>query len=696
MSRITKRDEAYWERYRTTPKAFASPNILRAMWAGTSHGTRLAQLSWITSARVAASGKSEAQRFERALLRRLSPVDDGMVFRPVRAIAIESSAGTTDLGQLMMSMGFFLVLAGAGLAGMLIRLSAQQRAAQMGLMLASGFTARTTALVIFAEGAVLAAAGTVLGVPAGIAYAAGVMQALRSWWMSALGASQLWLHVNAGSLVTGAICGLAVGSVSAGWAALGMRKLSALRLLSGWQSTGITGDSKRSSSLIAVVLAAVAAAAAAAGAVGIASPETIFFVSGALFLLAGLAAANAVMGRMVDRRMVEPSLRGLAIRNAAANRARSVTVIGLLACAAFIIVAVAANTRDFSRMDYTRRDCGTGGFALRAISSMPIHYDFGTPKGRANLGFGPEDERLFDGVRVVSFLMNSGDDISCLNPARVVNSRVLGVGAAMARRGGFRVVTRKPTPNSWAVLDYSDSAAVPVFGDSDSVTWNLHSGLGQFYSIPAADGHPLNLRFEGLIPGSIFASELLMSERNFRKAFPEMTEARYFLVDVPKGREEAVAGSLRRNLGRLGLDVRTTRDVLNQFIGVQNTYLSMFLALGGLGVILGTFGLVAVILRAALERRGEFALMMAQGFTRRELARLLAAEHAGLLVSGLGLGTAAALVAVYPEMASVSARVDWISMLGALFGILVVGLAACALAADRVARGVLIDALRGE
>ena len=156
-----------------------------------------------------------------------------------------------------------------------------------------------------------------------------------------------------------------------------------------------------------------------------------------------------------------------------------------------------------------------------------------------------------------------------------------------------------------------------------------------------------------------------------------------------------MARSLRQNLGRLGLDVRTTREVLNEFTGVQNTYLSMFLALGGLGVILGTFGLVAAVLRAALERRGEFALMIAQGFTRRSLAALLLVENAGLLITGLALGTVSALVAVAPEMASVNSRINWTAMAGVLVGILTVGFIACNAAATSVAGGVLIDALRG-
>ena len=59
--------------------------------------------------------------------------------------------------------------------------------------------------------------------------------------------------------------------------------------------------------------------------------------------------------------------------------------------------------------------------------------------------------------------------------------------------------------------------------------------------------------------------------------------------------------------GSRDLEVRETREVLQAVAGVQNTYLSAFAALGGLGLLLGTVGLAAALLRAAVERRRELA-----------------------------------------------------------------------------------------
>ena len=119
---------------------------------------------------------------------------------------------------------------------------------------------------------------------------------------------------------------------------------------------------------------------------------------------------------------------------------------------------------------------------MRAVSSVPIHYDFGTPEGRKKLGFDTKDEPTFAGVNVYDFLMSSGDDVSCLNIAKPVAPRMLGVSRKMMERDGFRVKTleRLPAQKAWALLDQSaKDSPVPVFADADSAMWILHSGLGK-------------------------------------------------------------------------------------------------------------------------------------------------------------------------------------------------------------------------
>ena len=647
-----------------------------------------------------ASVARAARDFPGALQQALSPAQAGLLFRPVRRLAIASAMGTTDFGQLFLAMSIFLVLAAAGLAGMLMRLLADRRAAAAGIMLGCGCSPRLVARAIAGEGVILAFGGALLGTPLSLIYTYAIIGLLTTRWSGAVGAATLWPHITGQSLLIGAVSGLVIGIASVLWGTRQLGRAPVLRLLAGWQGADLR-PLKRSSARPAGLFTAFLLLAAVLLALSLGwrviSAEAAFFGSGAALLVAGLLGGNLLLLRTGKLRGV-PTLAKWAVRNAGANRGRSLLIIGLLASAAFILVTVAANTRDDSHADFSRRDTGTGGFALRALASLPMPVDFGSPGGRQRLGFPAEDEAIFHDVRVMPLLVSPGDDISCLNLARPTALRLFGVPPAMVSRGGFRVLTAgKASGNPWTLLQQPlADGAIPAFADADSAEWTLHAGLGESYRMPGPDGAPITVRFVGLLPGSIFAGEVLIAEAPFRRIYPTITAPRAFLIDAPRGQAGAVTDALREQMGDLGLEVRGTREVLNSFLRVQNTYLSTFLALGGLGLLLGTLGMVMVLLRSALERRGEMALLLAMGFRRGQVAGLLALEHAALLTAGLLCGTLSALVAVTPQLASAATRVQWGTLLGLLAGIFVTGVLACVIAGWAGVRGGLLAALREE
>src|SRR5947209_17970054 len=99
-----------------------------------------------------------------------------------------------------------------------------------------------------------------------------------------------------------------------------------------------------------------------------------------------------------------------------------------------------------------------------------------------------------------------------------------------------------------------------------------------------------------------------------------------------------------------GLEAMSAAAKLEAYLAVENTYLSTFQLLGGLGLVLGALGLAVVLLRSVWERRGELALLRALGFRHSALGRLVLAENAFLLAVGLGAGTIAALLSVAPHV----------------------------------------------
>jgi ABC-type antimicrobial peptide transport system permease subunit len=238
---------------------------------------------------------------------------------------------------------------------------------------------------------------------------------------------------------------------------------------------------------------------------------------------------------------------------------------------------------------------------------------------------------------------------------------------------------------------------VPVVMDANTAAYSLHlSGVGATYEIPDGRGGRLTLKIVGLLKNSLFQGDLLIGEKSFLARFPDTSGYRFFLIDAPAEEQPAIETALESTLGDFGFDVVPTARRLSELMAVQNTYLSTFQSLGGLGLLLGTFGLAVVQLRNVLERRGELALLRAAGFRRSMLAEIVMLENAWLLAGGLAIGVLAALVAVAPHLAEGAASIPWRSLAVTLGSVLIVGLLAGLMAVRSALRTPLLPALRGD
>ena len=121
---------------------------------------------------------------------------------------------------------------------------------------------------------------------------------------------------------------------------------------------------------------------------------------------------------------------------------------------------------------------------------------------------------------------------------------------------------------------------------------------------------------------------------------------------------------LNTALADRGFEAVPTAERLQAYLAVENTYLSTFQALGGLGLVLGSLGLAVVLLRSVWERRGELALLRALGFRRRTLGWLVLAENGFLLLLGLAAGAVSALAAAAPHLVRQAAGTPWLSLAG--------------------------------
>ena len=237
---------------------------------------------------------------------------------------------------------------------------------------------------------------------------------------------------------------------------------------------------------------------------------------------------------------------------------------------------------------------------------------------------------------------------------------------------------------------------MPIIVDANSLTYVLHLKLGDDFNLEAGSG-PVRLRVVASLADSVFQSELLMAESNFIRLFPEQEGYRFFLIDTPATEQSsAVAAALEDRLSDFGFDVQPTTERLASFHRVENTYLSTFQMLGGLGLVLGTLGMAAVLLRNVLERRRELALLRAVGYNSSHFTVMVVAENSLLLFSGLITGAVCALLAIAPVLFSRHAQLASMSLGMLLLGVLISGLTASLVATWAALRSPLLASLRAE
>ncbi|MEM9187250.1 MAG: FtsX-like permease family protein, partial [Planctomycetota bacterium] len=439
---ITQDDEDYWDAHAATPKAFVSFALARRLWATRWGSVSLLRFEGETPRRVGAE-----------LREAINPAEVGFAFQPVKRQGLAAAGGSTPFDALFFGFSMFLIASAVMLIALLFGLGIENRAREVGLLSAVGWSAPRVRSALVGEGLRVAAAGVVLGVPVGVLYAGLMIWGLTTLWVEAIVTPFLSLHARWQSLAVGGVVGLAVA-----WATISLVVRRLVRrppraLLAGL-TTGIATRASRGKRLTGVVAVALAGAAVGLPIAGNASGAQAdvragyFFGGGAALLASLLLGVHGLLSRVTIRHAAPSPFRlaSLAWRNVARNRGRSLLTLALVGAASFLLLAISA-----FRLDPSEE--GTGGYALVGQSDQPVHFDLNTDQGRLELGLGGRDEEQLDGYTVRALRVHDGEDASCLNLYQTRQPRVLGVPDDVIKRGGFSfAASAHGIENPWSAL----------------------------------------------------------------------------------------------------------------------------------------------------------------------------------------------------------------------------------------------------
>ncbi|MGC8742736.1 MAG: FtsX-like permease family protein [Verrucomicrobiia bacterium] len=717
--KFRKKDDDYWRDFRGTPKAFVKLTAAKKMWSN-----RFGDLTALRyRIKPHARDDSILTRFSNDLIKECSPAAFGFSFIPLRKNAINSASNSQDFASLFLGFSFFLIIAALMLMTLLFHLNIERRLSEIATYFAIGFNGSMVRKIFLSEAALVIIPSSIIGVVLGGFYAKMMLLGLSTIWSEAIAGVNLWLFkYEPLSALIGAVSTILSCLLVIGFTLKKLQK-STIRAVFAADGSRISSNiSRENKNRLAVLVKKFSAGFIIASLlVGLGIGEAAylvlskqttnafgFFISGALLLIGSLFGLPSILRIISSNQSQSPSIFEIALRSSARNPNRSFLTAGILACGFFIIISISIFRLDEGKNPDSPQS-GVGGFKLIGESSIPIIKDLNTKEGLAAYGIDKEEA---GNPRFVQFRVKSGDEASCLNLAKVQRPRILGVDwRKMEGRFSFSMLPEGYIgSNGWELLesdqpignasaDKRETKAIPeipAIGDSASIQWSIGKKIGDTIDYEDEFGRPFKLKIVAGLDNSILQGDLIINESAFKKLFPSQDGYQFFLIDVEKQNIEKAAQTLSRAFSDYGLELTPTLRRLAQFNAVQNTYIGAFQTLGGLGILLGIIGVAIILIRNVFERQNELAILLAIGFLKQAVRKMVIIEHLFLILIGMSIGVVSALIAVAPALAGLSRTLPAGFIVLFLILSLISGYIWTAVASRYALKGNLIESLRVE
>jgi putative ABC transport system permease protein len=650
LDKIRDKDEAYWDQYQGMPKAYISIERAREIWAN-----RFGNYTSVRFSRNQFDAEDFRERFQKAL----DPADLGFVILPVKENGLEAAQNGVSFSQLFMGLSFFLLVSALLLSALLFLLHLENRKEQIGTLTVLGFQPNQVRNLFLWEGFLLSVFGALAGIVLGVGYTRIVFQALNSLWNDIVRTNILTIQLVPLTLVKGFLISTMLSLAVIRYSLHRIQKQQAAVL-----QKKIAGKEKSGVAVLKMIVASLT------GMLSIfilieqfmleeSQNPSYFFISGTLMLVSLILFADRLLVTREGHSDSGLTLRKLSIRNLSRNRNRSLTVFLLLALGTFLVLSTGSNRKDLFR-GADRKTSGTGGFLFYAETTMPVLSDLNDPDYRVKEG-------LSDTWKVVQLRRMEGDDASCLNLNLISRPAILGVDPEKLQGRFSFSATDDMLDEAQPWLSLNKKAAqgvIPAIADQTVIRWGLGKKVGDtlFYTNEAGDTLALKL-IGGLAP-SVFQGNVIISNTHFLENYPSHSGSQVFLIESSPENKQNVANELILNFRDYGWEQSESAQRLAAFYSVTNTYLAIFLALGAMGMMLGTLGLAIVLARTILERKQEIALLRAVGFSKRKIFNLLVSEYSALLAGGVLIGFITAVIAALPSFLSDNTEVSLINLAG--------------------------------
>ena len=598
MERVTKEDEDFWYAYHQTPKAIVSYEAVSPDWSN-------------------AFGTATALRFSKRPDVSLSPRDAGVQLVHPRTQGLQGANGGVDFASLFLSLGFFIILSAILLMKNPLVEMFTVRQSEIQLYRQLGFRDKDIRKGLFREAFSVILFASPWGVIAGLLYSALTLWLLGNVWSGATHTEGFALHIQPLTLLIGWAVGLLICALVL-WRTVRTRTIDNLQLIiynyappkGGW---GVLGWGVL---ILTVVLTAL---------------NFLYFHSMVLFIICGLLwilTWGLFLRTYVKRRTIvsdnsEMSRTRLVWQSVRASMKQHLLAYWALSLGVFTVFAVGLNRPDFSNAVEA-----TGGYQFYVDSRVPIQYDLNNPAVRQKLSL----DGLPDSTEFLGFLRHTQDEASCLNLNQVTTPTVLGI---------------QPHPN----LSQVGGGMIPwgevrkgLLIDQEALMWSLKKSVGDtlYYQNDRSENVPVVIA--GTYPTGIFHGNAIMSAEDFRRLWPKESGVEVLLMK--SSHPDEAAEILSTAMSEYGLNVQTVEERIKMFFEVTETYLIIFLTLGGLGLLLGIFSLMIIVRKNLTAQAATIRQYRAMGFSEPLIGQLLLRENLLVPLYAVAVGATGSIISI--------------------------------------------------
>lgn len=645
MDRITDEDEAYWSKYRQTPKMIIPYEAVAEDWSD-DYGSA-------TAIRI------EGEQVDLSALR---PEMFGVQVIHPQQQSMAAAENGVDFSSLFLALGFFIIVSALLLQFGPLAEMYEQREQEIVTLSMMGFARSRIARMLWAEALPVVVVAAVVGIAGGVIYSGVILWLLEGVWHGATHTAAFRLNVEVGTLVAGAAAGMMLTLavlVYAIWVAVGKRRIA------------LQKRERGAVSQVWIVVMAVASAALWIYALMGDGSVLVAVVAG---LLAMMAAIGSIDRRMVRRRMEDLSraavdkarLGGAALY---ANRRQVMLALLTLAFGVFIVFVVGLNRRSFGEKTKLRE--AAGGYTLWCESAVPLQHDPSTEQGRERLGIAGEWPQGMDVMPCYRFV---ADDASCLNLNKISQPTVLGVDFERMAEREFAFARSIFEGSVTEGLQQSlEPGVYPALVDETVLMWSLGMKLGDRLTYVAQDGREREIVLAATLKGSLFHGNILIDKEFFEQVWPENNGCSLFLVQTDNDEQQIaqMKNYISQSLYEYGMRVTPSSERLRSINEVTDTYLTIFMTLGSLGLLLGLISFVVIIRKSLISSRQSIRHYILLGFRRSEIEQMLYSENIFAAQWAIVVGVVGAIIGIGRQWMAVGLWI-WVGavvVVAALWGV---------------------------